>query len=90
MCGTGGVCVGGGVCVTHFHYLMDAWESIPSHHHCGDMIPLYGDTILCSIFRPRETPKKQRMRMFKLKGALDNILKFSFCLNFIYQVKIDC
>ena len=24
------------------------------------------------------------------KGALDNILKFSFRLNFIYQVKIDC
>ena len=24
------------------------------------------------------------------KGALDNILKFSFWLNFINQVKIDC
>ena len=25
-----------------------------------------------------------------LEGALDNILEFSFWLNFIYQVKIDC
>ena len=25
-----------------------------------------------------------------LKGALDNILTFSFWLNFIYQVNIDC
>ena len=24
------------------------------------------------------------------KGTLDNILRFSFRLNFIYQVKIDC
>ena len=26
----------------------------------------------------------------ELKGALDNILKFSFGLNFINQVKTDC
>ena len=26
----------------------------------------------------------------QFKGALDNILKFSFWLNFIYQIKIDC
>ena len=26
----------------------------------------------------------------KLKGALDNIFNFSFWLNFIYEVKIDC
>ena len=26
----------------------------------------------------------------KFKGALDNILQFSFWLNFIYHVKIDC
>ena len=26
----------------------------------------------------------------RLKGALDNILKFSFWPNFIYHVKIDC
>ena len=25
-----------------------------------------------------------------LKGALNNILQFSFWLNFIYQVKLDC
>ena len=25
-----------------------------------------------------------------IKGALDNILEFSFWLNFIYQVKNDC
>ena len=25
-----------------------------------------------------------------IKGAMDNILKFSFKLNFIYQVKSDC
>ena len=26
----------------------------------------------------------------QIKGALDNVLKFSFWVNFIYQVKIDC
>ena len=26
----------------------------------------------------------------QIKGAFDNILKLSFWLNFIYQVKIDC
>ena len=28
-------------------------------------------------------------REVKIKGAQDNIFKFSFCLNFIYHVKID-
>ena len=35
--------------------------------------------------------KIQTVTVYKaLKGALGNILKFSFWLNFINQVKIDC
>ena len=30
------------------------------------------------------------IRWYFIKGALDNILRFSFWLNFIYQVNIDC
>ena len=29
-------------------------------------------------------------KIVSVTGALDNILEFSFWLNFIYQVKIDC
>ena len=28
--------------------------------------------------------------LITLKGALDNIFQFSFWLNFIYQIQIDC
>ena len=39
------------------------------------------------VFEPKQSSKTTQIC---LKGALDNILKFYFWLNFIYHVKCNC
>ena len=58
----------------------------------GLHMELLPDTLILwsKIVFNRKNKMNKFMVWLQFKGALDNILKFSLWLNFIYHVKIDC
>ena len=50
-----------------------------------------GFTYTFVYMKNTQTTKLSDLKLeIRLKGALDNIFQFSFWLNFIYKIKIDC